>query len=196
MILMFNKYKSLLISLLVFLLLIIFCIITLSSIRSTLFPCNATNNDPSKQTLHEVIYIGEHFTEVCEDISLDGIELLTYQPEEQGIYHDKVILIDVLAKSVNYSELKSLADHNSLYFINVESMETISKIILESDSYDVFLPSDQNSKNCVRISSDRSGKKKTLVFGYTVNEGHQYDDLIEKMRFVSASVSETESNQN
>lgn len=193
---MLNKYKSLLISLLVFLLLMVFGIITLGSIRFTLFPNNASNKDPSKQTLHEVIYIGEHFTEVCEDFSLDGVELLIYESEEQGLYQNKVILIDVLAKAVNYSDLKSLADHNSLYFINVESMETISKIILESDSYDVFLPSDQNSKNCVRISSDQTGKKKALVFGYTMSKGYQYDDLIEKMRFISVSVSETEPNQN
>ena len=174
-----SKLKTILFALSALLLLI--CIIILISLRSSLCLNNSTRIETSSQTLLEVIYLGEHINDLRDSFNSQGITLQIYQAEESGHYKDKVILVDVSVKSLNYSELKKLSEQNSLYFINVQSMESISSELLDSNSYDVFIASDQDSKNCVRISTDQTGKKETLVFGYFMTKDGQYNDLVEQM---------------
>jgi len=96
-------------------------------------------------------------------------------------YRDGVILVDAQYYSLDYSEFKRLSEYNTLFFINVQSMEKIAKEILDTDSYDVFATTDENLKNTVRIITDQNGKKQMTVIGYYSYDTNLYGDLIDQM---------------
>ena len=96
-------------------------------------------------------------------------------------YCDSVILIDAQCNSLDYPVINRLSEHNTLFFINVQSMEKIAKEVLGTDSYDVFASTDGNLKNTVRISTDQNDIKQMKVIGYYSYDTNLYGDLIDQM---------------
>ena len=127
------------------------------------------------------VYMGDNNSELRDAFSEKGIALVAYKNATDIEYSDSAILVDAQCYSLDYSDIKRLSEHNTLFFINVESMEKIAKEILDTDSYDVFATTDENLKNTVRIRTDQNGKKKMTVIGYYSYDKDLYGDLIDQM---------------